>query len=137
MNELKFIQVGELAKGISENLLPDSDALSGRSLDLFFENGTKTVLRFESGHDLSWKTTGGSGKGSGGRETYQATSIRDGIFFLDYISSGPRPISNSIIVDLNSKSATSVVGSLPVEQETKKDIFSRATEGVELTSVKG
>ena len=32
--------------------------------------------------------------------------------------------------------ATSVVGSLPVEAETKKDMFSRATEGVELTSVK-
>ena len=41
MNELKFIQVGELAKGISENLLPDSDALSGRSLDLFSKTAPK------------------------------------------------------------------------------------------------
>ena len=136
MNDLKFIQVGELAKGISENLLPDSDALSGRSLTLFNENGTKTGICFESSHDLSWEAIEGPGKGTGGREKYRATAIREGIFFVDYISRCPGPMSISIIVDLNSNAATSVVGSLPRAAETKKDMFSRATDGLELTSVK-
>ena len=136
MNDLKFIQVGELAKGISENLLPDSDALCGSSPTLSFENGTTTSIRFESDHELSWKIIDGPDKGTGGRETYRATAIRDGIFFVDYISQTPLATSVSIVLDKKTKVATSVIGALPEEAETQKDMFSRASEGLELTTVK-
>ena len=136
MNDLKFIQVGELAKGISENLLPDSDALSGRSLTLSFENNTTTSIHFESNHTLTWEIVDGKNKGSGGRETYLATALRESIFFIDYICKTPSVTSVSIVLDKKAKIATSVTGTLPEEAETKKDIFSLASQGLELTAVK-
>ena len=37
---LRFIQVGELVKGISEGTLPADDGLAGRTLTLAAEDGT-------------------------------------------------------------------------------------------------
>jgi hypothetical protein len=135
MADLEFIQVGELAKGISENLLPESDILSGNTMQFSFENGTTTRIRFDNSHDLSWLIIEGANKGSRGQENYQATSIRDNICFVDYISGTQRATSVSLVIDLKNKVATRVVGTLPTEGQTKKDAFSRASEGMELTTV--
>lgn len=135
MTELNFIQVGELARGISENLLPETDMLSGKTLLFSFENRTATRIRFNHPRDLTWEIIEGPGKGSSGQETYRATHIRDNICFVDYVSQTLRATSVSMVIDLKSKVATWVIGSLPEEAETKKDAFSRASEGLELTTV--
>jgi len=135
MAELKFIQVGDLAKTISENLLADSEELSGRSFEFSFENGTATRCCFNNKHDLTWEIIKGPDKGSSGQETYRATCIRKNICFVDYVSQTLRATSVSMIIDTKTKVATWVVGSLPDEAETKKDAFSRASEGLELTTV--
>lgn len=135
MNDLKFIQVGDLAKGISENLLPESDVLSGKTLQFSFENGTATRVQFHNPHELTWEINDGPDKGSSGLETYRATNIRDNICFVDYVSRTRPATSVSMVIDIKTKIATWVIGSLPEEAETKKDAFSRASEGLELTTV--
>jgi hypothetical protein len=135
MNELKFIQVGELAKGISENLLPDSDTLSGKTLEFSFENASTTRIRSHSSYDLSWEIIEGPDKGSSGQETYRATNIRENICLVDYVSQTLQATSISMVIDLKTKVAIWVVGALPDAAETEKDAFSRASEGLELTTV--
>jgi len=135
MTELKFIQVGELAKRISENLLPESDILSGKTLQFSFENGTATRVRFHNPHDLTWEIIDGPDKGSHGQQTYRATNIRDNICFVDSVNRTLRATSLSMVIDLKTNVATWVIGSLPEEKETKQDAFSRASESLELTTV--
>lgn len=135
MNDLKFIQVGELAKGISENLLTESKALSDKTLLFSFENGSETRISFTNMHDLTWEIIKGPDKGSSGQESYRATNIRENICFVDYVSRTHRATSVSMVIDLKTKVATWVVGALPDKAQTKQDAFSRASEGLELTTV--
>jgi hypothetical protein len=65
--ELKFIQVGDLAKGITENILPESGDLAGRSLKLFFEDGSMTQFHFKTFSSLSWQVDTGTVKRAGQR----------------------------------------------------------------------
>jgi hypothetical protein len=135
MDDLKFIQVGELAKGISENVLPVVDALGGRSLRLFFEDGASTRFTFADAHGLRWEVLAGPAAGSGGEETYSATCVRDSVYFVDYVSRSERATSVSLILDLSAGEATAVVGTLPTEAEVQTSAYRLANEGADLTAV--
>jgi hypothetical protein len=135
MADLDFIQVGELAKGIRQETLPAVEALVGRSLQLFYENGAVTRVAFVGPHDLLWEVSKGPAAGSSGEETYLANRIREDIFFVDYVSTTRPATSVSLILDLASGDATSVRGTLPREAEVQKGLFALASEGSELTAV--
>jgi hypothetical protein len=134
-NDLKFIQVGDLAKGITEHTLPDSDDLAGQTLVLNCDDGTALRIQFKTTHELNWAVVEGAEKGLSGDSTYCATCPRKGIYFVDYLRQDLRATSMSLVVDLEKKIATVVIGRLPTEEQTRQDAFSRATEGLELTSV--
>ena len=88
----ELIQVGEMAVGFSENVLPDTDELKGKSIKLFFENGSVITYQFHDKHSLTWKTPA-----EGDDENYRATCPRNNIFFVDYIKKNAPATSVSII----------------------------------------
>lgn len=135
-DQLKFIQVGDLCKEITENILADSDDLTGKTIQLFFEDGTTTRIQFNTIHGLTWEVIEGAAKGEGGDETYRATCPREGIYFVDYIKQGQRATTVSLVIDTAAQAATAVIGTLPTESEARKDAFSRVQEDMELTAVK-
>ncbi len=135
MDDLRFIQVGELAKGISENVLAAVDALSGQSLQLFFEDGSSTRFTFADAHELRWEVLEGSAKGARGEEIYSATCFRDAFYFVDYVSRAQRATSVSLVLDLAAGRATAVTGTLPAESEVQKSAYRLASEGADLTAV--
>ncbi len=133
--DLKFIQVGDLAKGITGNIPPDSDELTGKSLKLFFEDESIIQIRFNTTHSMTWEALEGLEKGCHADATYRATSLREGIYFVDYIKGRQGAITVSLVIDLSVQKAIAVVGTLPTEEDTCKDAFSRVQEGLELTDV--
>jgi hypothetical protein len=126
-----FIQVGALAEGFA----PDSHILSAvpdlaaRTLQLEFSEGAVATLKFESANALSTET---------GRYACRVTSVRDGIYFVDYIGGGDgsRPASTSYVLDVKQGLCTEVVGLLPNESEARTDAFTRVERGLELTGVR-
>ena len=135
MDDLRFIQVGELAKGISENVLPAVADLSGRSVQLFFEDGSSTRYTFTDAHDLRWEALTGSAAGASGEESYSATCFRDSVYFVDYVSRSERATSVSLVLDLAAGKATAVIGTLPAEADVRKSAYRLASEGADLTAV--
>jgi hypothetical protein len=135
-DQLKFIQVGDLCKEITENVLPDSDDLAGKSMQFFFEDGTATRIQFNTIHGLRWEVIEGAAKGEVGNETYRATCPCEGIYFVDYIKQDQQATTVSLVIDTAAQAATAVIGTLPTEAETRKDAFSRVQEDIELTAVR-
>jgi hypothetical protein len=134
-NDLTFIQVGDLAKGITENILPHSNQLAGASLQLNNEDGSAIRIRFESAQELSWQFVDGTDQAQNGRAHYRATSPREQIFLVDYIDPNRKAASTSLILDLRAGAATVVQAALPNEAQTRVDAFSRVQQGLELTPV--
>jgi hypothetical protein len=54
---------------------------------------------------------------------------------VDYIDPTCRATAVSLVIDMNTQTALSVVGTLPNEAETRIDAFSRARQELELTAV--
>ena len=133
--DLQWIQVGSLAEELSEHVLPDSSDLGGRTIRLFFENGTATRIAFHDTHSLTWEVIKGDGKGARDDETYIATCPRQNVYFVDYIKHSDRATKISLVLDLESGIATAVSGTLPTEREARSDPFRRVQAGKNLTAV--
>ncbi len=125
-----LIQVGELAVGFSEHVLPDSEDLKGKSIDLFFEDGSAINYVFHDKYSLTWKTDTESHK-----EEYRATNPRENILFVDFISAKDSATSISIILDFENNIATSLTGRLPDEAKAREDKLSRVENGLHQTGV--
>jgi len=135
-NTKDWIQVGELAEGIKDgNVLPKSTDLFGKTMTLYFEEGSALRISFLEDYQLSWEMIEGQGVGSKGKEPYIATSPKEDIYFVDYIKHDDTAESVSLVLDLNAKMATAVLGRMPTEEETRKDPYRRAIDGEELTPV--
>ena len=80
-----WIQVGELAKGITENILPPSDALTGRTIRLNLEDGRQWELMFKGADTLQWHILQGGNTGDQGTAGYVATCPREAIYFVDFV----------------------------------------------------
>ena len=135
-DKLDWIQVGELADGMKDGfMLPRVDDLAAKTMDLFFEDGAVIRHTFADNASLTWEVVAGDEKGTAGKETYRATNPRPDIYFVDFIKQGERATSVSLVIDLATQMATVVIGTMPTEAETRKDLYRRATEGEELTAV--
>lgn len=132
---LRFIQVGELVKGISEDTLPLDDALIGTSLALHAQDGAVTRLTFPAAGRLAWEVTGGPDAGEHGEEACAVTRPRDDLVVVDYVASTRRATAVTIVLDLARSAATTVVGTLPTADQAARSAFELATEGAELTLV--
>jgi hypothetical protein len=132
---LRFIQVGELVKGISEGTLPADDGLAGRVITLASEDGRVMRLSFAAGGALTWEVTEGPGAGERGEETCLITRPRREIIVVDYVASSRRATAVTIVLDLAAGAATTVTGTLPTAEQAARGAFQLATEGEELTLV--
>ena len=132
---LRFIQVGELVKGISEDTLPADAAFAGTSLTLNADDGNVTRLSFPEPGRLVWEVTGGPQAGLRGEEACAVTRPRDEVVVVDYVASTRRATSVTIVLDLARSAATTVVGTLPTAEEAARSAFDLATGGAELTLV--
>ncbi|MEZ0603633.1 MoaF C-terminal domain-containing protein [Paraburkholderia sp. IW21] len=125
-----FIQVGALAEGFApdSHILPPVGDLSGRTLQLEFADNSTQVLTFVSADGVRTES---------GQFECRVTSVRDGIYFVDYIGGGDgsRPAATSYVLDVTQGVCTSVVGTLPNENEARTDAFTRVERGMELTGV--
>ncbi|MBB3260118.1 hypothetical protein F4827_005190 [Paraburkholderia bannensis] len=140
-----FIQVGALAEGFapdSHSLAPSAD-LEGRRLTLEFEGHGATTLHFAGAQRVEVERNVGSQQHRA-RYECRVSSVRNGIYFVDYVgadetlmddSGKPRNVSTSYVLDLRRALCTVVVGALPSEAETHIDAFTRVERGMELTGV--
>jgi hypothetical protein len=134
-DSLRFIQVGELIKGISEGTLPQDEGLAGRTLALSVADGSVTRLAFTGAGSLVWEVAGGPHDGEQGRESCLITRPRDEIVVVDYVASSRRATAVTIVLDLASAAATTVTGTLPTAADAARSAFDLATSGDELTRV--
>jgi len=133
----RWISVGELADAFSPdgNTPPSTDDLAGRTLHLHLENGRVIEHRFETGTRLSWEIAAGEGQGRAAEETYFATKVREGIYFLDFIKHLEWATTVTLLLDLNQGIATALTGRLPDEPEGTGSLAERLARGQELTAV--
>jgi hypothetical protein len=134
-DSLRFIQVGELVKRISEGTLPRDDGLAGCELALSAADGSVTRLAFSGAGALAWEVSGGAHDGERGEETCLITRPREEIAVVDYVTSARRATAVTIVLDLARGAATTVTGTLPAADEAARSAFDLATRGDELTLV--
>jgi len=129
-----WITVGALAEGFAPEafILPQLADLAGQHFTLHFANGWVIDHRFET-ERLSWAAGDGHSSGSA---AYRATSVRPGIYLIDFLKhEGDQAWSISLVLDTLSQSFTAVIGRLPDEAETREGLYVRALAGRELTGV--
>ncbi|EEG08603.1 molybdenum cofactor biosynthesis F family protein [Pseudogulbenkiania ferrooxidans] len=133
-----FIQVGDLAEGFApdSHILPAVSDFAGQTLRLHFADGSVIEHVFETASDLNWTVVAGAEAGQSGVDSYRATSVREGIYFIDFIKQSARATTVSLVIDNKRGLFTAVIGTLPSEAETRLDAFSRVEQGLELTAVK-
>jgi len=132
-----WISVGALADSFApdSNILARTDDLVGRQLTLHTADGGAARYEFTTEDTLNW-TASGPGAAESGSETYTATSLRDGIYFIDFVKAGSRPpCSVSIVADLNLGIATTVTGLMPTAEVAHSSVLRRAQQQQELTPV--
>ncbi len=133
----EWIPVGALG----DAFLPDNNCLApvadlaGRKFSLHFENGWVIDHDFSDGNRLNWSLVQGDSSSVAGSEHYQATRPRDNIYFVDFIKSGERATSVSLVLNLAEQSFIAVIGQLPVAEESLTPFIKRIEQGKELTAV--
>jgi hypothetical protein len=128
-----WIPVGELADAFERrsNVLPFTTDLRGMNLRLYFENGWVIEHKFTTARSLR-RRTGTRGRQWTG-ETYIATKVREGIYFVDFLEHLKRATTVSLALDLGARIFTAVIGQLPTRTETKEGLMDRVVSGKELT----
>ncbi|WP_426139504.1 molybdenum cofactor biosynthesis F family protein [Pseudomonas sp. DWP3-1-2] len=129
-----WITVGALADGFAPEafILPNLAELDGKTFMLYFANGWQIEHRFEA-ESLNWSATDGH---SSGTATYRATSVRPGLYLVDFIKyEAGQVLSVSLVMDTTTSSFTAVTGRMPTQAQTQEGLYSRALAGKPLTSV--
>ncbi|MRH88452.1 molybdenum cofactor biosynthesis protein F [Nocardia sp. SYP-A9097] len=126
-----FISVGDLGDGFAadNNTLTWSRELPGRRMRLEFDNDVLEVAIMGDGI-LEW-----AGPNSRGTAAFRETSIRPGIFLVDYTIEGAAKESVTLVLDIGQNLVTRVVGTLPTSEDAETSAYTRAREGLPLTAV--
>ncbi len=130
--DAKWIAVGELGEAFGSDAhshtLAPSSRLSGTRMKLSFEDGSTTEYHFRSASELV--------RGQGQVESYRATEIRPGVLFVDFVASGKRAATISLVLEPDRGICTAIECELPGESEAKLPLIERIGRGEELTGVK-
>lgn len=134
----EWIPVGALGDAFlpENNALPAITDLNGRTISLHFENGWVVEHTFIDEKRLSWQITKGEADALQGNEHYVATRPRQDIYFIDFIKSGERASSVSLVLDFARGVFLAVLGQLPEAGESLTPFLTRIAQGKELTAVK-
>jgi hypothetical protein len=136
----EWISVGALGDAFAResNALPVSAGLAGRTLSLHFENGWLIEHRFETDSVLR-RTVRDAGTGtfptSPGAVAYSATEIRPRIFFVNFVEPQLRAATVTLLLDLDNRICTAVIGRLPTRAAASVSLQDRIARGAELTGV--
>ena len=132
-----WLSVGDLELGFGKdpNILPAENSLVGKRYTLFSENGDKTAYHFISDTQLVWSIDHGAQKSE--TETYRASSLRNNIYFIDFINRQHFGKSQSLVLDLEKGVFTQVTGVLPKKASANQAFAHRISENKELTAVDG
>jgi hypothetical protein len=124
----EFISVGALGEGFAtnNNVLQLHGGLNGRDFTLNFPDGRTHECRVLDGSTLTW---------DGREHEARVTSVRDSIYFVDFLAGASTKESMSLVLDDTNGQATLIVGSLPDEQAASISAHDRARQGMELTGV--
>lgn len=136
-NKTEWVQVGDLAAGFApdSNILEYVNDLAGKTLDCYMDNGWLIKHTFHSGDSLTWEIIAGEGIGEKATESYTATCIRDGIYFVDFIKSQEKGTSVSLVINLNTNDGTANINQMPSREETMRPAYQRVMDGDLLTPV--
>lgn len=129
-----WITVGALADGFAPEafILPNLADLNGKTFTLYFANGWQIEHRFDP-QALHWNAADGHSSGSA---AYRATSVRPGLYLVDFIKhEAGQAWSISLVLDTATSSFTAVIGRMPSREQTEEGLYSRALAGRALTSV--
>jgi phenolic acid decarboxylase len=135
---IEWVSVGALGKAFQpdNNSLEFVADLAGKTFLLNFENGWSIAHDFTDEHTLKWEKKRGDGTGESSEESYTATRPREGIYFVDFIKSKERATSVSLVIDLNKRVFTAVIGEMPTKDELEEPFLHKINLGKTLTSVK-
>ncbi|YCH09076.1 MoaF N-terminal domain-containing protein [Arthrobacter sp. alpha11c] len=124
----EFISVGALGEGfaVNNNILEVNEGLNGQDFTLHFPGGRTHEFRILNSQTLVW---------DGREQDARVTSVRDGIYFVDFLMGESVKKSVSLVLDNNSGQVTLIDGALPDEQATSINAYDRARQGTELTGV--
>jgi len=133
VSDSPWIGVGELGAAFEKdvNLLPPSSDLAGRSFEFHYEDSSIERFAFET-EDRLVRSGLGERKPP---ESYRATTMQPGKYFIDFVSQTERTMTISLFLDLEQKIFTSVIGRLPSETEALMSLPERRRSGKELTGV--
>lgn len=132
----EWLEVGELADGFATdpNTLPYTEQLAGKTIDLHFENGWIIRHQFVDADRLQWQKSSDR-NAAPVTEQYSATSLREGIYFVNFIKSQEQATSVSLVLNMNTGNATALVGTLPDREQTLRSAYQRVQNGDLLTGV--
>ncbi|MCG7333678.1 molybdenum cofactor biosynthesis F family protein [Sporosarcina sp. ACRSM] len=122
----------EMADGFSENRIPHTSALAGKTIVLNFEGGSVISHEFKDEKTLVWTILEGEERGLSGTDNYQAFEVRQGIFFVTFY----KPAYNEQVSliwrseDGNVFVAASNFVEINGERRTKTDFTSAVIEGL-------
>ncbi|MFV3402431.1 MULTISPECIES: molybdenum cofactor biosynthesis F family protein [Pseudomonas] len=129
-----WITVGALADGFATQafILPNLADLAGKRFNLCFENGWQIDHRFDAQY-VSWAQAGDD---CTGRAAYRATSVRPGIYLVDFLKhERGNDYSVSLVLDTLTQSFTAVIATLPDAEQASEGLYARALAGQQLTGV--
>ena len=139
----RWISVGELAQAFApDNNTPRATGdLAGRTFQLYLENGQTVEHHFVTGTELHWTVKQGSGQDRQADETYRATKVREGIYFVDFVRHLEQATTVTLVLDLTHNLAdhgivTVLIARLPEEAQVQRSLADRLAAGDELTPVK-
>ena len=122
------ISVGALGEGfaVNNNILEVHGGLNNQAFTLNFSDGRIHECRVLDGHTLVW---------DGREQEARAASVREGIYFVDFLAGDSVKKSLSLVLDDNNGQVALIEGALPDEQATSLSAYDRPRQGMELTGV--
>lgn len=132
-----WISVGELGTAFQSGTyrLRTVQPLLGRTLALHLENQSIVDFTFEAESQLTWSSRRGSVGIKNGTAPYEATEIRPGIVFVDFVPAHERATAVSLILDVREGICTALVGTLPTAEQARTPLSERLEHNSELTGV--
>jgi len=132
----EFISVGDMAKGFSENMVPQNADYVGKEFKLYFEDGLVINHKVLDKDTLSWEIVEGKGKGEKNSCSYYSVSPKEGIYVFSFVNAyGDAKVVN-MLINTNNGAALVQEGYLPSEKDASIPLWKRAQGKMPMTSVK-